>query len=529
MRIGYKVSWLAIDTALLATAILGVVSYFNAKRQFIDGIDRQLTAAAVAVPGVIGEDYLAAANDPASTGNVDPARYAERVRSLSRAADTAGVFYMYAFARRGDAIVHLATSASAAERADQSWAAYLEPYQQPPDNLLATFADGTTRFAEYDDEFGSFRSIFVRQVDGAGRPYVVGVDASLESINAELRKLIVRYLLTGVGVAAVAGALGILLARRLAKPIVQLTSEVEAWSKRDFATDDTTRASLAQIGETQKDETGELARRFVALQNRLQTYLKELTEATAARQTMEHQLEIAKSIQEGLLPDKMPAVENFQIVGWSKPADQTGGDYFDWTELPDGKVVLTIGDVTGHGIGPALVTAASRAYARATFNTTEALEKTVARLNELLHADLQGDRFVTLIACMLDPKARTLKLVAAGHGPILIYRKATNAVEVSQDTHGVPLGAFGGCDYDPPTDITFAPGDTLVLVSDGFYDWMDAAGEVFGTERLCDSVRRACSSDVPNVIEAIREDIARFNGGRLQHDDTTAVVIRCTA
>lgn len=528
MRIGYKVSWLAIDTALVATVALGVLSYMDARRQLIDGIDRQLTAAAVAVPAILGDDYLAAAHasSPADL-QITPDRYESRVRALSDAADEAGVYYLYVFAQRDVGVVHLATSASVDERATKDWSEFLEPYQLPPEELLETFTDGQTRFAEYADEYGSFRSIFVRRSIGEGKTFVVGVDASLESIHAQLRTLIFRYLATGVGVATFAGLLGVWLARRVARPIVKLTGEVEAWSKRDFAHDESTRTALASLGDQQHDETGELARRFVSLQDRLREYLKELTVATAARQTMEHQLEIAKSIQEGLLPQTMPETEHFEIVGWSKPADQTGGDYFDCHALPDGQLVLTIGDVTGHGIGPALVTAASRAYARASFNSNESIDKTVARLNQLLHTDLQGDRFVTLIACVLDPIERRLQLVAAGHGPIILYRKATDSVEVTSDAHGVPLGAFDHCDYDPPTEIIFQPGDALVLVSDGFYDWMDESGEVFGTERMCESIKRACQSPEPRIIEALRADIAAFNKGRGQHDDTTALVIRC--
>lgn len=524
MRIGYKVSWLAIDTALLATAILTIVGYTAAKKQYIAGVDRQLTTASAALPRILGDDYLNAAQ----AGTLDAERYQQTVLSLSKLAEESDVFYLYVFAEREGQVVHLATSATVEERESKSWSYYLEPYRQPPENLLATFRDGQPRFAEYTDEYGSFRSIFVRHLDAQRRPYVVGIDISMDQIRADLRHLIFRSIGVGIGVAVLAAGLGIYLARRLSRPLNALSHEVDDWAKREFAKDDSIRQRLADIGEKQRDEVGDLSRRFVDVQDRLQTYLVELTRATEARQQMEYQLEIAKSIQEGLLPDKMPDVKNFDIVGWCKPADQTGGDYFDWIEFPDHKVMLTIGDVTGHGIGPALVTAASRAYARATFNSNEALESTVARLNDLLHSDLKGERFVTLIACLLDPEFRTMKLIAAGHGPIVFYSKKRDSVTVTEDTHGVPLGAFENFQYDAPTHLKFDEGDVLVLVSDGFYDWMDPNSEPFGTERLTESVLKSCRDDPTRIIERLREDISAFNGGRHQHDDTTALVIRCT-
>lgn len=525
MRIAYKISCLSVGMVLLGTGILSVLGYNAARKQYYTGINRQLTSCAAALPSVLGEDYL----DAAQTGSLSGDRYEQMVHALSTLADESQVYYLYAFAREDGRVFHLATSASPQERVEKDWSYFRMPYERPPANLLATFRDGQPRFAEYTDEYGSFRSIFVRHLDAQRRPYVIGVDISLSEIRAHLREQVIRSVGAGTAVALLAAGMGLFLAQRISRPLVGLTSEVGAWAGRDFARDDAVRAHLAKIGKLHQDEVGDLSRCFVDMQDRLQLYLVELTRATEARQRIEHQLEIAKSIQEGLLPDQMPTLKNFDIVGWCKPADQTGGDYFDWIEFPDHRVMLTIGDVTGHGIGPALVTASARAYARATFNTTEALEATVARLNDLLHRDLKGERFVTLIACLLDPELRTMKLIAAGHGPIVYYSKKRDTVTVREDTHGVPLGAFENFQYDAPTQLKFDVDDVLVLVSDGFYDWMDPNSEPFGTPRLVQSVLKSCREEPTRIIERLRADISAFNGGRGQHDDTTALVIRCTA
>jgi sigma-B regulation protein RsbU (phosphoserine phosphatase) len=173
------------------------------------------------------------------------------------------------------------------------------------------------------------------------------------------------------------------------------------------------------------------------------------------------------------------------------------------------------------------VTAASRAYARATAASAGPLDSTVARLNDLLHGDLKGERFVTLVACLLDPAARHMKLVAAGHGPVMFFSRSSNQVQVTIDTHGLPLGIVDQSEYERAMDLRFEPGDALVLVSDGFFEWMNGSGESFGTERLAASILESCRKDPQRIIERLREDLARFNGGTSQADDTTALVIRC--
>ncbi|MEX0642773.1 MAG: SpoIIE family protein phosphatase [Pirellulales bacterium] len=526
MRIGYKISLLVFGTAILATSVLTLIGYSKARRQYIAGVDQVLTAAVAALPRVIGDDYLRRAMD---NGELSDNEYNAMVATLSDLADRSRVYYVYAFAEVGNEIVNLATSASAAERAAGDWATFRQPYERPPESLLATFRDGQTRFAEYVDEFGEFRSVFVRlDVPGKGI-YVVGVDVSLAQIHSHLRNMIWQYLTAGTLVSLLAGTLGIWIAKRIAQPVRELSQEVDAWSGRDFSRNDVIRTHLQQLALDHRDEVGELAGRFVEVQDRLQTYLQHLTETTVAKQKIEHQLEIAKTIQESLLPQEVPKIENFQVMGWSQPADQTGGDYFDWLELSNGNVLLTIGDVTGHGIGPALVTAAARAYARATIHADEALDATISRLNDLLHGDLKGERFVTLVACLLDPRSRQLKLIAAGHGPAIFYSRRRDEVDVISDTHGLPLGIIDQGEYDQPMRLQFEPGDALVLVSDGFFEWSNANGEVFGTDRLRDSILASCR-DVPDqVIDRLRRDVAAFHGGTSQADDTTALSIRCVS
>ena len=119
---------------------------------------------------------------------------------------------------------------------------------------------------------------------------------------------------------------------------------------------------------------------------------------------------------------RCPRSKGFQISAWNQPADQTGGDYFDWQPLPDGKVLVALADVTGHGIGPALLAAVCRAYARTNFHHDAGLLSAMERINVSLAADLREGRFVTFVAAICHPDSPQVELLSAGHGPSPVHQ-----------------------------------------------------------------------------------------------------------
>jgi serine phosphatase RsbU (regulator of sigma subunit) len=151
---------------------------------------------------------------------------------------------------------------------------------------------------------------------------------------------------------------------------------------------------------------------------------------------MGRDLEVARSIQQGLLPQDVPNVEGYEIAGWNDPADETGGDYFDWITLPDGRAMITLADVTGHGIGPALVTAVCRAYGRASLPLGPDLSAAMGRINGLLMDDLPRGKLVQLVAAVVAPGG-SIHMLSAGHRPLLVDRAATREFE-RHNAHAVP-------------------------------------------------------------------------------------------
>lgn len=243
------------------------------------------------------------------------------------------------------------------------------------------------------------------------------------------------------------------------------------------------------------------------------------------RQRLEADLEVARSIQLGLLPKSNPDISAYDIAGQTWPADQTGGDYYDWLSLPDGRWVFTIADVTGHGIGPALVTANCHAYVHAVFGNSGDLSSWIHRINHFLEDDLDSGRFVTFLAAVLEPERHSLSILSAGHGPTLLYQAASASVE-ELPTQGPPLGLVTDCTYDSPFTVTLNPGDFLVLITDGFMEWANPQKEQFGLERLNKAlIKHGCLSS-QQLINRLRDEVITFSAGTPQKDDLTAVIIK---
>lgn len=249
-------------------------------------------------------------------------------------------------------------------------------------------------------------------------------------------------------------------------------------------------------------------------------------EAQTRLNKIERDLDIAREIQSGLLPKDIPNTPGFEIEGWSKPADQTGGDYFDWMTLPDGGTLITLADVSGHGIGPALIVAVCRAYMRAAAaGNGVALETSLSRVNELLQVDMPSGRFVTAAVGVLEPSHNEMSFVSAGQAPVFFYRAASRTVE-NWAADDLPLGIYSGLTFDGARKVRFEPGDTLVLTTDGFFEWSNEGGEQFGIKRLEEFVAAHAEEAPTAFIQKLHSNVLAHAAGTAQPDDLTVVIIR---
>jgi serine phosphatase RsbU (regulator of sigma subunit) len=252
-----------------------------------------------------------------------------------------------------------------------------------------------------------------------------------------------------------------------------------------------------------------------------------LREAETKRrlEAIQHDLEVARSIQQSLLPKESPEAPGLDIAGWNKPADETGGDYFDWLTLPDGRIVAILADVTGHGIGPALLATSCRAYSRAMFAAQLDLASTMTSLNDAVWRDHTRPRFVTFVAAIWTKDSNEVEILSAGHGPILFYSRSRDSFS-EVNAQAVPLGILPMLNAEPPSRLPFQPGDMLLLSTDGFFEWENEKGEQFGVERLMSVVRASKDRPAKDVITALYNRVLEFSGGTSQQDDLTAVLVK---
>jgi len=252
-----------------------------------------------------------------------------------------------------------------------------------------------------------------------------------------------------------------------------------------------------------------------------------LREAETRREmeNLQHDLDVARSIQQSLLPHSMPQVSGWDIAAWNRPADQTGGDYYDWQPLPNGKFVTALADVTGHGIGPALLASVCRAYARTNFRNQDSFPKVMEEINSAVAADVREGRFITFVAAIFGPDSSTVELLSAGHAPLFLYTLKQDRFDL-MEANGLPLGISDAFSSDPPYCLELASGDLLLLATDGFFEWANAREERFGTERLGQTIRAAREKSAAEIIASLHQEVLRFAGGTKQMDDLTAIVLK---
>ncbi|MBI1312177.1 SpoIIE family protein phosphatase [bacterium] len=255
---------------------------------------------------------------------------------------------------------------------------------------------------------------------------------------------------------------------------------------------------------------------------------RRLHEATEQKlQLLQKEADTARAIQQHLYPETAPQLSGLDIAGRTVTASELGGDYFDYIPLSEGRLAVTVGDVSGHGIGPALVMTATRAWLRSSLEAGLPLHEALARVNRALHNDLQRGMFVTLFVALIEPQSRTVISAGAGHVAHLV--RADGRLETLPST-GLLLGMSDDVCYAPLTEQKLQPGDTLLLTTDGLVESESRESERFGVQRVAEIVRSSSSAgfSAAELIAALHEAALIFADRSRPADDITVVAVRCT-
>ena len=246
---------------------------------------------------------------------------------------------------------------------------------------------------------------------------------------------------------------------------------------------------------------------------------------------LRHSLGIAMEVQQRLLPSEPPRIRGLDVAGHSTYCDETGGDYYDFLVLdkaaPDA-VLIVLGDVMGHGVAAALVMAGVRAVLRDRATTAGGLADLIGRLNRLISADHQGERFMTLHLSVIDATARTMRWVSAGHDPAILYDPASGQFEEIGEGD-LPLGVTDDTEYVEHTHGPLRPGQVILVGTDGVWEMPDAKGEQFGKDRLRDVIRESASMSAEEISATLRDRLAAYRGEARTVDDVTFVIVKIAA
>ena len=244
----------------------------------------------------------------------------------------------------------------------------------------------------------------------------------------------------------------------------------------------------------------------------------------ALRETND-QIRAAREIQQRLFPAAAPAVAGLDIAGASFPAEATGGDYYDYIPMADGTLGVVISDVTGHGFGPALVMASTRAYLRALTLIQSDVAAVLQLVNRVLTTDVGNDRFVTLLLARIDPATRTLIYGNAGH-PAGYVLDAEGQVRRHLNSTAIPLGIVPEAEFPAGNAVQLASGDMVVLLTDGIVEARAPDNTVFGTQRVFEIVRHYRADPAHLIVTNLYHAVRAFTQNAPQVDDITAVVIK---
>jgi len=253
--------------------------------------------------------------------------------------------------------------------------------------------------------------------------------------------------------------------------------------------------------------------------------ITERLQAQAAIRETEEQFRVAREIQQHLFPKEAPEVKGFDIAGASRPAAATGGDYFDYLPTSDGQLALAVGDVSGHGAGPAMLMAETRAYLRLLTKNRHHLGEILSRANNIVGEDVGKERFVTILLAKLDVSTSSIVHCSAGHSPGYVLDGQGN-IKAKLKRTGMALGVMPDASYAIEGPLHLAKGDTLLLLTDGLEETTNGEGELFGSQRLIEVVNENRELDAVKIVETVFETLARFSGGAEQEDDYTMIVAK---
>ncbi len=358
--------------------------------------------------------------------------------------------------------------------------------------------------------------------------WYIAVYLPVEEIQLPARSLITRQISIIALIFFGSLVISFLLVTRISRPLDMLTRHAKEIPNYDFTKEHRDTAPIDLLPAKYNDEVGRLAESFIFMEAQLSKNIRELMETTASKERILSELNVARSIQLGILPKVFPPFPEcnaFDLYAVLEPAKSVGGDLYDYFFVDDDHLCFTIGDVSDKGVPAALFMMITRTLIKTLSTRGMDPAKVMEQINNILSVDNPNVMFVTLIIGVLDIRTGQVRYANGGHNPPIVLDKE----QPPSYREGLSGSAVGAMEDLPFTDLelTLQPGDALFLYTDGVTEAMDEKNNLFSDERLLEEVGLRSGQPVGAVINGVmREVSAHAASAGIQSDDITMLIIR---
>ena len=356
-----------------------------------------------------------------------------------------------------------------------------------------------------------------------GQPVLIGMTYSLASLRAAANTMTLNGTVSSIVFLIILSLICLgLITGLVLKPLKTIQDNI-----RSYQSDKDSKAVKENLASVHPDnEIGELSEDIVALTQEIDQYIKENGRITAEKERISTELEMAKRIQESMLPGIFPAFPDrheFDVYATMEPAKEVGGDFYDFFLIDDDHLALVISDVSGKGVPAALFMMISKIILQSCAMLGQSPEDILIKTNEAICSNNELEMFVTVWVGVLEISTGKLIAANAGHEYPAILRNGSQ-FELLKDRHGFVIGGIEGMKYTQ-YEIQLNPGDKLVLYTDGITEAMDPDRKMFGTGRMIEALNKAKDASADTILKTVRESIQVFVKDTEQFDDMTMLCL----
>jgi sigma-B regulation protein RsbU (phosphoserine phosphatase) len=510
--------------SLASTVAFTGYAYFLERNTIIDGIDRKLRVAALAVPSILPDGF----HDRIEGSNsVSAAEHLANMKRLTAFARQAEVSCVYSFVKVDGRMYFSSTSETEEDLRTGTTEPFFKVYDDATPKLLGMFETGETLVEFAQDVYGNWRSVVLVMKSATGRPYLVGADMDVAYVKRRLNRTLELCVAIGLASFLAVFLIGALLSNRITQPIVQLAAYANRMGGTGFKPDEKVEAGLCGMAKRGDDEVGHLAGTFAQMLRQLEKYIGDLRATTAAKERIESELKIAHDIQMSFLHKVFPPFpdrKEFDLYATVEPAKEVGGDLYDFCLLDDERLFFYVGDVSDKGVPAALFMAVTMTLMKRTAQQ-QGIDPAanLRQVNKDLSEENENLLFVTLCCFILNLKTGQMHYSNAGHNPPVILR-ADGSAEWLKLPDGLVLGVMPDTPYTTET-VSLQPGDTVVLYTDGVTEAMNPAFELYSEDRLLATVKSLPGQDATAQARAIMASVKTHAAGAAPSDDITIMTL----